>query len=489
MSSNPSGTAPLRTLLSREPVSAESSESNAGRKRRDVVVAACEDCRKRKAKMTKGLQCDAQRPACSACVARGRACTYATNPSETRGSALKRKHDSLDRDFQELQRSHDALQQLVQVLQSRDEKDALAIFRRIRQHEDVETILEHLHASDVLLELQMDPSSRSAGSSSSTHQQHIPTSLLTADDSSFPRLGREGIQVVPSHGPCREVRYSPLFGVLPSISNAFHHTKPRSLVKILDSRMESVIPSRWTHVPADDDVLRDLLGRYFIQEYVRIACFHKDQFLDDMLSGSIQFCSSLLVNAILALSCYCYHEAAVNKEKLRQLRGLGYECLAEAKKLWDMEQEGPTRITTIQAAMVLSVTLHVCSAEALGVKYARAAVAMAVGQGLFRSSDTERISGRLRRAREFTAWCLHNWIILQGHQFVISSNQSSQCLPLLPDPEVDPEWYGEMWMEDLSTMTKFCVQHARLFKARSDMLSIYNQIACHLSHSHDKAVS
>lgn len=54
MSSNPSALAPFRPLLSRtrdeEAASAESSETNPGRKR-DVVVAACEDCRKRKAKV------------------------------------------------------------------------------------------------------------------------------------------------------------------------------------------------------------------------------------------------------------------------------------------------------------------------------------------------------------------------------------------------------------------------------------------------------
>ncbi|KAG5953062.1 hypothetical protein E4U58_000561, partial [Claviceps cyperi] len=53
MSSNNSGLAPLRPLLSHARLElslpAESSERNAGRKR-EVVVAACENCRKRKAK-------------------------------------------------------------------------------------------------------------------------------------------------------------------------------------------------------------------------------------------------------------------------------------------------------------------------------------------------------------------------------------------------------------------------------------------------------
>ncbi|KAG6013011.1 hypothetical protein E4U54_007181 [Claviceps lovelessii] len=462
MSSNPSALAPFRPLLSRtrdeEAASAESSETNPGRKR-DVVVAACEDCRKRKAK--------------------------------TRGSALKRKHEYLDREFQELQKSHDALQQLVHALQCRDEKDALAILQRIRQHEDAETIMEHLHASDLLLELQTGPYSRSmTGGSTSTHQvhiahmPHIPTSLLLSPNaSSFPRLGQEGtkgVQVVPSQLLNRELRFSPISGVLSSISNVSDsYTKPHALVRVVDSRLDSIVPSRWTRVSADDDVLRDLLGRYFIQEYVRIACFHKDQFLEDMASGSIQFCSSLL---------YCHHET-VDKEKSRQLRGLGYECLAEAKSLWDQEQEKPIRITTIQAAMVLSVTMNGCSAQGLGIKYARAAVAMAINQGLFLSPDAQHIHRRLQQAHEFTAWCLHNWIILQGYQFVMSTTPDSQRLPPLPDPETNPEWYGKIWMQDFSTKTRFCLDHARLFKARCEILSIINDVARHFSRPYVNAVS
>ncbi|KAG6102476.1 hypothetical protein E4U30_005953 [Claviceps sp. LM220 group G6] len=478
MSSNSSGLAPLRPLLSRarnEPLlSAESSEPNAERKR-NVVVAACEYCRKRKAK------CDARRPTCSSCITRGKLCTYTTNPSETRGSALKRKHERLENDFHGLQKSHDALQQVVQALRSRDDRDALAIFQRIRQHEDAETIMEHLHASDLLLGLRSGPHSRQASGSRSTPRPYMPMPLLAPDDTIFPRLSTNHIQVMPSKYLSREVRFSSSFRFLPCMSaSALDPTNPHPSVKILDSRLDLIIPSRWTCVSEDDDMLRDLLGRYFIQEYMRSACFQKDQFLNDMLSESVQFCSPLLVNATLALSCYCYHEET-DCEKSRQLRALGYEFLAEAKKLWDLEKDSPILITTIQAALVLSVTLNVCSAEALGMRYTRAAVAMAVERGLYDASDAQRTSEPIQQAHDFTAWCLHNWCILQGYQFVISPGIDTHRLPSLPDPEDHAEWYGEFWIQDSSTITRFSVNHARLFKSRCEMLSILNQIGCHFS--------
>ncbi|KAG6302649.1 hypothetical protein E4U45_002659 [Claviceps purpurea] len=478
MSSNNSGLAPLRPLLSRAPCepslfSESSSERNADRKR-EVVVAACEYCRKRKAK------CDARRPTCSSCIARGLPCTYATNPSETRGSALKRRHEHLENDFHRLQKSHDALQQVVQALQSREDGDALAIFQRIRQHEDAETIMEHLHASDLLLGLREGPHSRPASGSYSAPRPYMPIPLLAPNDTTYPRLGTTQIQVVPSNYLNREVRFSPSFRFLPCMSSALHSAKLHPSVKILDPRLDLAIPSRWTRVSADDEMLRDLLGRYFIQEYIRSACFQKDQFLHDMLSESMQFCSPLLVNATLALSCYCYHDET-DCEKSRQVRALGYEFLAEAKKLWDLEEDRPILITTIQAALVLSVTLNVCSAEALGLRYARVAVAMAVDHGLYDASDAQCKSEPIQQAHDFTAWCLHNWCILQGYQFVISPGINTHRLPSLPDPGTHAEWYGEFWIQDSSTMTRVGVNHAQLFKARCEMLSILNQIGCHFS--------
>ncbi|KAG6019158.1 hypothetical protein E4U19_007465 [Claviceps sp. Clav32 group G5] len=485
MSSSNSGLAPLRPLLSRarcEPsLSAESSERNAYRKR-EVVVAACEYCRKRKAK------CDARRPTCSSCIARGFPCTYATNPSETRGSALKRRHEHLENDFHVLQKSYDALQQVFQALQSLEDEDALSIFQRIRQHEAAETIMEHLHASDLLLGLRSGPHSSSASVSGSAPRPHMLTPLLAPDDTIFSRLGTKQIQVMPSNYLNREVRFPPSFRFLPCMSSALHTVKPHPSVKILDSRLDLIIPSRWTHVSADDDMLRDLLGRYFIQEYMRSACFQKDQFLHDMLSESIQFCSPLLVNATLALSCYCYHDET-DCEKSRQVRALGYEFLAEAKKLWELDKDRSILITTIQAALVLSVTLNVCSADALGMRYARAAVAMAVDHGLYEESDAQRKSGPIQKAHDFTAWCLHNWCILQGYQFVISPGIENHRLPCLPDPEDHAEWYGEFWIQDSSKMARFCVNHAQLFKSRCEMLSILNQIGCNFSQKNVNAVA
>jgi hypothetical protein len=47
-------------------------------------------------------------------------------------------------------------------------------------------------------------------------------------------------------------------------------------------------------------MMRTLLHDFFMSEYFWCASFHKDDFLDDMMSGGSDFCSPLLVNVILA---------------------------------------------------------------------------------------------------------------------------------------------------------------------------------------------
>lgn len=41
---------------------------------------------------------------------------------------------------------------------------------------------------------------------------------------------------------------------------------------------------------------------------IDLPFFHKDYFLDDMLAGSSNFCSPLLVSAILAVGCVSRYE-------------------------------------------------------------------------------------------------------------------------------------------------------------------------------------
>ncbi|WYZ41044.1 hypothetical protein EsH8_IV_001385 [Colletotrichum jinshuiense] len=108
-------------------------------KRRNVLVA-CEACKKRKVK------CSADRPQCSACVAKGVECQYNADPFESRVASLKRKHDDLER-------RHDCLQELFSAMQSMPEGQVHEILKRIRSGVSAEDLVHQIEAGRLLVKL------------------------------------------------------------------------------------------------------------------------------------------------------------------------------------------------------------------------------------------------------------------------------------------------------------------------------------------------
>lgn len=84
-------------------------------------------------------------------------------------------------------------------------------------------------------------------------------------------------------------------------------------------------------------------------------------------------------------------------------RTLGYQFLAEARRLWELEI-GDARITTIQAAIVLSIVHDANGSDKIGKLYLEQAVSAARGMQLFvLSTQSDRDS---QHVRTFTAWAL-----------------------------------------------------------------------------------
>jgi hypothetical protein len=81
------------------------------------------------------------------------------------------------------------------------------------------------------------------------------------------------------------------------------YLNPYLAATLVEPRLDTVEPSNWTLVSSDNVLMRALLHSYFLNEYQWVPSFHKDDFLDDMISGSTYFCSSLLVNTVLAFAC------------------------------------------------------------------------------------------------------------------------------------------------------------------------------------------
>ena len=88
-------------------------------------------------------------------------------------------------------------------------------------------------------------------------------------------------------------------------------------------------------------------------------------------------------------------------------KNLGYQFLAEAKRLWELES-GRSRITTVQAAVALNMCYNACGADKIGSEYTVQAVRMARNLKLFqRQGDATDKNQRI--VMTFTAWSLFMW--------------------------------------------------------------------------------
>jgi len=93
-------------------------------------------------------------------------------------------------------------------------------------------------------------------------------------------------------------------GLSPTAVDAYTpYLKPYHAAEVVNHQLYSVEPSRWTAVCSDNILMRKLLQAYFLQEHDWHAFVQKDYFLQDMARMRNDFCSPLLVNALLAAAC------------------------------------------------------------------------------------------------------------------------------------------------------------------------------------------
>lgn len=248
-------------------------------------------------------QCDASRPICSTCLTNHRECSYSTQPLESRRTATKRKLNLIAEQFEELQTSHSTLQQLFAALQSRDDADAAAIYKRIRYGDDLESILRHVCDGDLLVQMHTTPETRFR------HQFpgriEMPTSVCTSENDYLKSLMYEATFAPPNDASPQSEHHK--LSRVPDERFNPQYLKPYSAAILVDERLDMMMPSKWTTVCDDDELMRTLFRLYFQYEYQWFPCFQKDYFLDDLLSGSPSCCSSLLVNSILAQACVRTH--------------------------------------------------------------------------------------------------------------------------------------------------------------------------------------
>ena len=143
-------------------------------------------------------------------------------------------------------------------------------------------------------------------------------------------------------------------------------------------------PSTWTAVTKDVAFIERMFDLYFQWSHSFFVVFSKSHFLADFYAGRSKFCSSLLVNAILAYACHHTDEEQARADPANP-RTAGNHFFAEARRLL-FEDESP-RLTTIQALAVMSLREPSVGRDSTGFMYIGQCMRMAVELGLHVDND------------------------------------------------------------------------------------------------------
>ncbi|KAK0630112.1 hypothetical protein B0T17DRAFT_490691 [Bombardia bombarda] len=460
------------------------------RKKRQATTAACGPCRKRKSK------CDGERPKCSACIDRKTDCGFDTQAAETHAQALKRK-------FNELQAQQSTYEHIYDILQARPKEEAEEVFQRIRRGADAHSILRQVSHGDLLVQLALKPEARFRYEF--PYSSEMPAFLCRQDNMYLAsEMYACVLQPQPPHqhqgqqrqSQRRKTSWQQLLLTSEDSTDVSSDTgqgrdpylKPYHGARVIHPLLETVKPSDWTKISSDDGLMRKLLHDYLLYEHGWFTMFHIDVFLQDMADRRNRFCSSLMVNLVLALGTH-YHRGLPNRTDFWDSNTIGYKFLAEAKRLFEIELEvekplpndpgweskhrewHQRKLVSIQAAVLLNIAYSFNGADKFGWRYICRAVEIADEIHLFRTSH-ENFGFEIQSVRNYTAWALFCFQSLYCYHLFRPPLVKKPPESPLPDPVAFPQWYGEIWVRYPLSQSRSSTHHGPLFKAKADMWTI-----------------
>lgn len=287
----------LRPLLPAEAGDPSPSQASAhtGITKRTQVSIACEECRKRK------IRCDGNRPSCWPCRERHVACVYPSAHPE----ALKKA-------YAELSQEKAQYEGIYKFIQTRPRAEADEIFRRIRAGVDVGSLLRFIEDGDLVAQAVLKPDSRRRRYEFPYHSE-MPIylfssnnpyldSLLFQSTFSQPITADSEHQVLNDSASDRQMHTTRKQPATDAINDNIMYLMPYSTAQMIEPTIEKITAEPWTRVISDNKLLRRLVCSYFQFPHACGSFVHKDLFLEDMVACRNDFCSPLLVNAMLSIA-------------------------------------------------------------------------------------------------------------------------------------------------------------------------------------------
>jgi len=196
-----------------------------------------------------------------------------------------------------------------------------------------------------------------------------------------------------------------------------------------DGRLRQLCISFWTEVALTDDYAASLISFYLEKFHPVSACFDADGFLTDLTECRQRFCSSFLVNAVLfnaAVSVPNSLSASISAEffQLMQQQYVGVDIRAadlvrpffhEAERLWNIERHHDS-VITLGASQILGIGCHTYGPDNVAQEVTYAGRQMAERLGLLGVPDDnpaakawKQKTPHWKKMAAYVAWGCYNW--------------------------------------------------------------------------------
>jgi hypothetical protein len=149
--------------------------------------------------------------------------------------------------------------------------------------------------------------------------------------------------------------------------------------------------------------------------------------------------------------------------------------MAEARRLWDLELAQKSSITTIQAALLLSFGTAINGMDQVAAVYLTQAIEMSRDLKLF-GLDYDEKKGKMRKARTFTAWAVFSYQAMHNYYYFRPPLVEQPPKVTLPDPVLDRQWYGEIWVQYPASRILVPLGLAHKLHAEAELHVIMNEI-------------
>jgi Fungal specific transcription factor domain len=300
------------------------------------------------------------------------------------------------KDIDSLKTRNSTLQTLIHAILNFDEEDVPELVRQIRTCENLEDLADAIVAKG----------NGALGQGDSPDSPVYGTDPLPEVPQFEAELsGKMGDLLV--EGSVKFIGGTSNLIWLPNDSESNEHPSPNQHAEVVQSKKESILC--WTTVTEDKDLILHLINMYFCWHYAYFTTLSKGLFYRDFLQGlSTQYCSSLLVNAMLGLGCHFSSRPGVHANPDDSATA-GDHFFAEAKRLMHENDEfATTKLCTVQALALMSVREAGCGREGKGWVYSGMSFRMAMDLGLNVDapglSPDSRLSDEDIDARRITFW-------------------------------------------------------------------------------------